>query len=79
MDVMTPTEAHQWIKATPFRPIRIHTGAGDTYEVRDSAFAFVTRRSVLLGEDYDDGGWPTSCRYVNLDRITRIEPRSDIR
>ncbi len=73
---MAPNDIRKLIDQEPFQPFRIHLADGKTIDVRDPSFIFVTKFAIMVGEDFDDDGWPTSGRYVNIRAITQIETLS---
>ena len=70
---MSPNDIRKLVDQQPFQPFRIHLADGKALDVHDPAYIIVTKFAIMLGEDFDDDGWPTSGRYVNIRQITQIE------
>ena len=58
----------------PFKPVRLVTSSGKTYEIRHPEMAFLTRTSILIGLDLADDGVPAEFKIVSLLHVTAIEP-----
>lgn len=58
----------------PFRPFRLVMSSGQTYEVRHSEMAMLTRTDILVGLDAFDDGIPSRFKVCSLLHVTAIEP-----
>jgi len=70
---MGPNDIRSLIERDPFQPFRIHLSDGSKIDVADPVFITLTRTDILVGDPYDEEGWPTVGRYINMRQIMQIE------
>jgi hypothetical protein len=58
----------------PFKPFRIIRSSGQSYEVRHSEMAWLTRTDIYVGVGETDEGVPADSRICSLLHVTSIEP-----
>jgi hypothetical protein len=58
----------------PFRPFRLVTSSGQTYDVRHPEMALLTRASMLVGVELADDGVPAGFKICSLLHVTAVEP-----
>ena len=61
------------LSAHPFRPFRLMMSGGQTYEVRHPEMAFLSRSSIYVGVDVEDGV-PAEFRICSLLQVVSVEP-----
>ncbi len=70
-------ELRQRVRAAPFRPFRIRTNDGRSYEVRHPEFVGFTRTTVMVGvPDSDD---PHHFAMLQMRNVTGVEPLAESR
>jgi hypothetical protein len=74
MESMTSHTFRELLTKRPFQPFRVVMSSGISYEVRQPAMAFVTRRDLLVGVDEADDGVPAEFRICSLLHVTAVEP-----
>lgn len=57
----------------PFQPFRLTLSGGQSYEIRHPEQAVLTRASILIGIDLEDG-IPAEFKYVSLLHVASVEP-----
>jgi hypothetical protein len=74
---MAPDELRQLLRATPFRPFRVHLASGQSYVVAGPEWMVVTALTSALGIPRESGDGD---RLILLDNmsITHIEPADPI-
>ena len=70
---MTVQDFREMLRQQPFQPFRLVMSSGLTYEVRHPEMAFLTRTSIHVGVDVEDG-IPAEFRICSLLHVTAIEP-----
>jgi hypothetical protein len=60
----------------PFKPFRLVTSSGQTYEVRHPEMAMLTRTDILVGVGESDDGIPPEFRICSLLHVSSVEPLS---
>jgi hypothetical protein len=60
----------------PFQPFRLVMSSGQSYEVRHSEMAWLTRTSILVGTDIAEDGIPAEFKICSLLHVTAVEPLS---
>jgi hypothetical protein len=75
---MTPQELLRYVRATPFRPFRIHMASGQTFDIRHPEMVRVGKRDLVIfkfvsdtAEIYDD--WDT-VGLLLVESISHLEP-----
>ena len=75
---MTPQELLRYVRATPFRPFRIHMASGQTFDIRHPEMVRVGKRDIVVfnfvsdtAEIYDD--WDT-VGLLLIESISHWEP-----
>ena len=72
---MAPQEIRKALTERPFMPFRLHISDGSTFDVLDSADAYVDLLAVLVGTDPDDESGLFRKRVrISPNHVTRIEP-----
>jgi len=65
------------LKAQPFRPFRIHTSGGQSYDILNHDSAWVTPYSVEVGMNVDPDGiaeYVQRVAILHIDRIADLQP-----
>ncbi len=75
---MTLETYRDLLAARPFQPFRLVMSSRLAYEVRDPEMAMLTRTSILVGIDSEDGV-PAEFKVCSLLHVTAIEPASTTR
>ncbi|MEX0717035.1 MAG: hypothetical protein WD066_10620 [Planctomycetaceae bacterium] len=57
----------------PFQPFRLVMSSGQTYEIRHPEMSFLSRTSIFVGVDVEDG-IPAEFRICSLLHVTAVEP-----
>jgi hypothetical protein len=75
--MITSTDLLSYMKAEPFRPIRIHMASGATFDVRHPEMAKVGRNSVILFTFVTDNPeifdrWET-ISLVLMERVSQVD------
>lgn len=71
---MSPEEIQKLRKAKPFVPFRLHTENGQSYDIHDPEFLFVSKAIVCIGLAADSQGeLPESGTWVTPANIKRVE------
>jgi hypothetical protein len=71
---MRPEELRNLLRRRPFVPIRIHLTDGTTYDVRHPEMAFLTRSTVEVGIEHQEGsGIADDVIYCSLIHVVRVE------
>lgn len=71
---MTLQTFREMLTRRPFKPVRIVTSSGQSYEIRHPEMALLTRTDLLIGTDLADDGVPAEFKIVSLLHVTAIEP-----
>ena len=75
--MMTPSSILTYVKAAPFRPFRIHTASGRTFDVRHSEMVKVLKTHLLVfysvGETFDIVDEWESVSLMLIESISHIE------
>ena len=71
---MRPTQVRDHLKLEPFRPIRVHTSDGSSYDIRHPEMAYVTASQVMIALEMSEGDLPDKVVFCDPLHITRIEP-----
>ena len=72
---MAPAELKDRLRTTAFRPFRIVTSDGTTYDVRDPDLVMVGLASIVVGIPSDhDSSIYRSTHLVSLRHVVRLEP-----
>jgi hypothetical protein len=72
---MTVQTFRDLLKQQPFQPFRLVMSSGLAYEVRHPEMAFLSRTSIYVGVDVEDG-IPAEFRICSFLHVTTIEPLS---
>ena len=70
---MTVQTFRDLLTAKPFTPFRVVMSSGEKHEVRHPEMAFLTRTSIMVGIDVEDG-IPAEFRICSLLHVTTVEP-----
>ena len=70
---MTLQTVRDLLARRPFQPFRLVMSSGQTYEVRHPEMAMLTRTSILVGIDVEDGV-PAEFKIGSLLHVTAIGP-----
>jgi hypothetical protein len=70
---MTLQTFREMLTRRPFRPVKLTTSSGQTYEIRHPEMALLTRTDILIGIDAEDGV-PAEFKIVSLLHVTAMEP-----
>lgn len=70
---MTVQTFRNLLTEKPFKPFRVVMSSGERHEVRHPEMAFLTRTSLLVGIDVEDGV-PAEFRICSLLHVTEVEP-----
>ena len=73
---MTVQSFRDLLTQRPFRPSRVFTSSGKTYEVRHPEMAWLTRSDLLVGIDQTEDDVPAEFRICSLLHVTAVEPLS---
>jgi hypothetical protein len=75
---MSPPEILRYVRATPFRPFRIHMASGQTFDIRHPEMVRVGTRDIIIfklvsdtPDVYDD--WDT-VGLLLIESISHLEP-----
>jgi hypothetical protein len=71
---MTVQTFRDLLRRQPFRPFRLVTSSGQTYDVRHPEMAMLTRTDMLVGVDVEDDGVPAEFKICSLLHVTAVEP-----
>ncbi len=71
---MTVQTFRNLLKQTPFKPFRLVMSSGQSYEVRHSEMAWVTKSDILVGIDSDDDFVPAEFKICSMLHVTAVEP-----
>jgi hypothetical protein len=76
---MTPATLKERLKVSAFRPFRIVTSDGTTYDVRDRDLLMVGLGEIVVGIPSDqDASLFRATRLVSLRHVVRLEPLEEI-
>ncbi len=71
---MRPEELRTLLRRRPFVPMRVHLTDGTTYDVRHPEMALLTRSTVEIGIEQEDGnGIADDVMYCSLVHIVRVQ------
>ena len=70
---MTVQNFRELLQARPFKPFRLVMSSGKTCDVRHPEMAFLSRTSIYVGIDADDG-IPADYKMCSLLHVTSVEP-----
>ena len=70
---MRTQDLYEFTRSQPFRPFRIHTSDGQSYDIVHPDQAIPMKSRVVIGLP-DDEGVLDRTEHVSLFHITRIEP-----
>ena len=70
---MTVQTFRDLLAAHPFKPFRLVMSSGEAHEVRHPEMAFLSKSSMYVGIDAEDG-IPAEFRICSLLHVTTIEP-----
>ncbi len=73
-DAMNPNENLAHLRRQPLEPMRICLSDGSSYEVRHPENALVTRTTVAIAVEPEDGELPKRMVYCDPLHITRVVP-----
>ena len=71
---MTLQTFREMLGRRPFQPVKLTLSSGQTYEIRHSEMALLTRTSILIGTDLAEDGVPAEFKIISLLHVTAIEP-----
>jgi hypothetical protein len=71
---MRETAIKKRLKASPFRPFRLHVSDGASYEIVDPDVMLVLTGQIIIGLEPDEGGIPQKAIYVDPIHVTRVTP-----
>ena len=71
---MAPQDIFKKINAKPFTPFRVFLSDGQTYDVTDRAYAYMTVTEFIIGLNPDESGFPTKSAYISPNHVVRVEP-----
>ena len=64
--MISPQTVHEYVKAEPFRPFRLHLASGRTFDVRHPEMVKVLKNSVLIFNSVSEGDFPEELERVSL-------------
>jgi hypothetical protein len=70
---MTVQDFRDLLTKQPFHPFRLVMSSGLAYEVRHPEMAFLSRTSIYVGIDVEDG-IPADFRMCSLLHVATVEP-----
>lgn len=70
---MTVQTFRDLLARRPLQPFRLVMSSGQTYEIRHPEMAFLSRTSIFVGVDVEDG-IPAEFRICSLLHVTAVEP-----
>lgn len=71
--MITAKHLRSMMRATPFKPFRVHLSDGATHEVLNHDAAFVERSTFDIGLNQDADGFAEDIVRCSILHITRIE------
>jgi hypothetical protein len=75
MPDMTLQTFREMLTRRPFQPVKLTLSSGQTFEIRHPEMALLTRTSILIGTDLQDG-IPAEFKIVSLLHVASMEPLS---
>jgi hypothetical protein len=72
---MTVQTFREMLARRPFQPVKLTLSSGQVFEIRHPEMAFLTRTSILIGTDLEDGV-PAEFKIVSLLHVASMEPRA---
>lgn len=70
---MTVQTFRDLLAERPFKPFRVVMSSGERHEVRHPEMAFLSKTSLYVGTDLEDG-IPAEFRICSLLHVTTVEP-----
>jgi len=70
---MTVQTFRDLLASRPFKPFRVVMSSGEKHEVRHPEMAFLSKTSLYVGTDLEDG-IPAEFRICSLLHVTTVEP-----
>lgn len=75
---MGPEQLRDSLRRQPFVPIRLYVSDGSTYEIRHPDMALLTRTTIDVGVEEEDGsGIADSIVYLSLNHVVKAERVSE--
>lgn len=71
---MTVQTFRDLLHERPFRPFRVVMSSGQSYEVRHSEMAMITKMDLLVGLEAEDDGIPARFKICSMLHVTAVEP-----
>jgi hypothetical protein len=70
---MTVQTFREMLARRPFQPVKLTLSSSRVFEIRHPEMAFLTRTSILIGIDLEDGV-PAEFKIVSLLHVAAMEP-----
>jgi hypothetical protein len=70
---MTLQDFRELLSQQPFKPFRLVMSSGQSYEVRHPEMAWLTRTTIFVGINAEDGV-PSEFKMCSLLHVTVVEP-----
>ncbi|MEM6258989.1 MAG: hypothetical protein AAGI37_11810 [Planctomycetota bacterium] len=70
---MTVQTFRDLLAERPFKPFRVVMSSGEKHEVRNPEMAFLSKTSLYVGTELEDG-IPAEFRICSLLHVTTVEP-----
>jgi hypothetical protein len=71
--MITGTELRERMQDNPFKPFRIHTSDGKTYDITNHDMMFIKRNGVEIALDLDANAFAERFAKIALLHITALE------
>jgi hypothetical protein len=70
---MTVQTFRELLSERPFKPFRLVTSSGNTYDVRHPEMALLTKTDILVGVGDTEEGVPAEFKICSLLHVTAVE------
>lgn len=70
---MTRQEIERWINRKPFKPFRVHTSQGKSFDITHAYQTILTGTNLVVGIEPDAFGRVKSTTYCEILKVLRIE------
>ena len=71
---MTVQTFREMLARRPFLPVKLMRSSGQSFEIRHSEMAFLTRSSILIGIDLGQDSIPAEFKIISLLHVALMEP-----
>ena len=71
---MTLQAFREMLTRRPFQPVKLTLSSGQSFEIRHTEMAMLTRTSLLIGTDIAEDGVPAEFKIVSLLHVASMEP-----